>query len=128
MTQARPHLCTGEGRSSARRINGKPSALGHLVSGQPQTSSQLALIAHNRPRRLATGARYAVARRSRCRDRASDPRAATSAAIGQIRSKIKRDRNGLLPHARRTRPAFLHIGAAEISSFVVSGGAREIAV
>lgn len=88
MTRARPHPCTGQGRSSARRINGKPSALGHLVSGQPQTSPQLALI---RPRRLATSARSIVGRSVHSR-RSQRTHGRLQPGTGACRGKNRRDR------------------------------------
>jgi hypothetical protein len=96
-------------------IDTDPRASASLINGKP-------------PRDLAACARVIGGRSFPTPAPRSAPAAATSPSRGGIRAIFFRYLSARFAHARPTRPAFLHIGAAEISSFVVSGGAREIAV
>ena len=88
------HTAAGQAPISVRLINGK----GH------RTTATGALPNAGRPFPSPSAKDASVA--------------ATKARQGRIRGIFPRDRKAALPRARRTRPAFLHIGAAENCSFV----------
>jgi hypothetical protein len=96
-------LVHGTAGQSPRRKRSRPTGRA-ITSNQPRTTATHApkLAAGSFPPPAPDNARVA----------------ATGARRGRIRAKIHRYLSARSSHARRTRPAFLHIGAAENCSFV----------
>jgi hypothetical protein len=93
--------------------------------GITQTLSSARRINAKRHPALATGPRVSTGECFPSPAADNAPRAATMAALGQIRAKNRRYLSAHLAHARRTRPTIQHIPDFQNPGFLLKGSARD---